>query len=108
MFYGNLTEEDILIKKELDDIAEKHKDQVSITYFVDKALANWKGETGHIDKEFLQSNLPGPSKDSKVFVCGPPGLYKALSGVKVSPTDQGEVTGVLAELGYTKENAYKF
>ena len=108
LFYGNLTEEDILIKKELDDIAEKHKDQVSITYFVDKALANWKGETGHIDKEFLQSNLPGPSKDSKVFVCGPPGLYKALSGVKVSPTDQGEVTGVLAELGYTKENVYKF
>lgn len=108
LYYGNLTEKDILIKKELDTIADKYKDQVNVVYFLDKAPENWEGQTGYISKEFLQSNLPGPSKDSKVFVCGPPGLYKAVSGTKVSPTDQGEVSGVLAELGYTKENVFKF
>ncbi|CAK7894559.1 NADH-cytochrome b5 reductase 2 [[Candida] anglica] len=108
LYYGNLSEKDILIKKELDVLAAKHKDQVDIVYFVDKAEKGWEGETGFIDKEFLQPRLPGPSKDSKVFVCGPPALYKALSGPKVSPTDQGEVTGVLAELGFTKEHVYKF
>lgn len=108
LFYGNLTENDILIKKELDAIAESHKEQVKIVYFLDKAPEGWNGETGYISKEFLKANLPGPSKDNKIFVCGPPGLYKALSGPKQSPTDQGEVTGALAELGYTKENVFKF
>lgn len=108
LFYGNLTDKDILLKKEIDDIAAKYKDQVNIYYFLDKAPAGWEGETGYITKEFLQSHMPGPSKDFKVFVCGPPGLYKAISGTKVSPTDQGEVSGVLAELGYTKEDVFKF
>jgi cytochrome-b5 reductase len=35
-------------------------------------------------------------------------MYKALSGAKVSPTDQGELSGILKELGYTKEQVYKF
>lgn len=47
-------------------------------------------------------------KDVKIFVCGPPGLYKAVSGNKTSPVDQGELTGMLKELGYEKEQVYKF
>lgn len=108
LFYGNVGEGDILIKKELDELAAKHKDQVEIVYFLDKAPENWAGETGYITKEFLQKKLDAPSADGKIFVCGPPPLYKAISGNKVSPTDQGEVTGVLAELGYTKDHVYKF
>lgn len=108
LFYGSLSEEDILLKKELDKIAADHKDQINIHYFVDKASDGWKGHTGHIDKDFLKEHLPGPSGESKVFVCGPPPLYKAISGPKNSPTDQGEVTGALAELGYTKDHVFKF
>lgn len=108
LFYGNLTEDDILLKKELDSIASKHKDQVTVHYFLDKAPANWDGQSGHITKDFLKEHLPAPSKDSKIYVCGPPGLYNAISGNKKSPTDQGEVTGALAELGYTKDNVFKF
>ena len=108
LFYGNKSEDDILIKKELDEIANKHKDQVEVQYFVDKPLSNWNGNSGFITKDFLKSKLPKPSPDQKIFVCGPPPMYKALSGMKVSPTDQGELTGALAELGYTKENVYKF
>mgnify|MGYP001344644616 FL=1 len=33
---------------------------------------------------------------------------KAFSGPKNSPSDQGEVTGVLADLGASKQNVYKF
>lgn len=36
------------------------------------------------------------------------GMYKAISGAKVSPSDQGEVSGILKELGYTKDDVYKF
>lgn len=108
LYYGNLTKDDILIKDKLDAIAAANKDQVTIQYFLDKADDAWEGNTGYISKEFLQSNLPGPTKDTKIFVCGPPGLYNAISGNKISPTDQGEVTGILAELGYTKEHVFKF
>lgn len=108
LFYGSLTKDDILLKKELDKIASEHPDQVNIHYFVDKASDDWKGHTGHITKDFLKENLPAPSADAKIFVCGPPPLYKAISGMKNSPTDQGEVTGALAELGYNKEHVFKF
>jgi cytochrome-b5 reductase len=57
----------------------------------------------------LKTVLPGPKEENiKVFVCGPPGLYKAISGTKTSPQDQGELTGILAKLGYTKDQVYKF
>lgn len=109
LYYGSLTKDDILLRKELDKIASEHKDQVNVHYFVDKAEDSWKeGHSGHITKEFLKEHLPAPSKESKIYVCGPPGLYNAVSGNKVSPTDQGEVTGYLAELGYTKDHVYKF
>ncbi|EER34083.1 NADH-cytochrome b5 reductase precursor [Candida tropicalis MYA-3404] len=109
LIYGNVSPSDILLKKEIDDIAEKHKDQVKVHYFVDKADNNdWKGEVGFITKEFLQGALDKPSSDFKVFVCGPPGLYKAISGAKVSPTDQGELTGHLKDLGFEKEHVFKF
>lgn len=108
LYYGNISENDILLRKELDEVAAKHPDQLKLYYFVDKASPGWRGHTGFIDKEFLKEHLPGPSQDSKIFVCGPPPLYKAISGTKNSPTDQGEVTGILADLGYTKDQVYKF
>lgn len=60
-------------------------------------------------KELLKTVLPEPKEENvKVFVCGPPGMYKAISGGKKSPSDQGELTGYLKELGYDKEQVYKF
>ena len=68
----------------------------------------WATE-GYITKELLKTVLPEPkSGNNKVFVCGPPGMYEAISGNKVSPKDQGELSGYLKELGYEKEEVYKF
>ena len=36
-------------------------------------------------------HIPPPSDDNLVLVCGPPPMYKALSGEKKSPKDQGRV-----------------
>lgn len=35
-------------------------------------------------------------------------MYKAISGTKNSPSDQGELGGILKELGYKKEDVFKF
>ena len=64
---------------------------------------------GHVTTELLKTVLPGPKEEGiKLFVCGPPGLYKAVSGAKASPSDQGELAGMLKELGYSKDQVYKF
>ncbi|GME66793.1 unnamed protein product [[Candida] boidinii] len=110
LIYGSTSPEDILLKGELDSLAQTHPQQFSIDYFVDKAPTGteFNGKVGYITEEDLKKSLFGPSNDSHVFVCGPPPLYKAISGNKVSPSDQGEVTGILANLGYTKEHVFKF
>lgn len=109
LVFGNVTEEDILLKKKLDELENTYPQRFRAFYLLDKAPKSWAGETGFISKEVLKTVLPEPKNENiKVFVCGPPGLMKAISGPKVSPKDQGELTGALKELGYNSEQVYKF
>lgn len=108
LFYGNKTPQDILLKTELDDLQKKHPDKLKITYFVDKADDGFQGEKGFITKEFLEQHAPKPSEKTQVFVCGPPPFMKAYSGEKVSPKDQGDLVGILKDLGFSKDQVFKF
>lgn len=109
LVYANKSPDDILIKDELDSLARKFPDRVIIHYFVEKYRSTWEGHTGFITKDYLKTFIPGPEvKDHRIFVCGPPGMYSAVSGTKVSPKDQGELQGFLADLGYSKDQVYKY
>jgi cytochrome-b5 reductase len=109
LVYGNLTEEDIILKRELEKMENEFPNRFRAFYVLDNPPENWQQGKGHITKELLKTVIPGPSETNvKVFVCGPPGLYKAVSGNKKSPADQGELTGMLKELGYSQEQVYKF
>ncbi|POR36693.1 NADH-cytochrome b5 reductase [Tolypocladium paradoxum] len=109
LVFGNVTEEDILLKKELAELENTYPQRFRAFYVLDKAPKSWQGSSGFITKDLLKTVLPEPKSDNiKVFVCGPPGLMKAISGNKVSPKDQGELTGALKDLGYTQEQVYKF
>ncbi|RMD40128.1 hypothetical protein DV735_g5001, partial [Chaetothyriales sp. CBS 134920] len=109
LVFGNIAEEDILLREEFDKLEKKYGDRFKVFYTLDKPSSSWKHGKGYITKELLKEVIPDPkSENIKVFVCGPPPLYKAISGGKVSPTDQGELDGILKELGYTKEQVYKF
>lgn len=100
-------------------------------YVLDNAPegAGWASK-GRVTKELLKTVLFEPGKgNNKIFVCGPPGMsrqtlihppicnllinvsagmYKAISGGKKSPKDQGELSGILKELGYSKDEVFKF
>ncbi|SMN20813.1 similar to Saccharomyces cerevisiae YKL150W MCR1 Mitochondrial NADH-cytochrome b5 reductase, involved in ergosterol biosynthesis [Maudiozyma saulgeensis] len=108
LLYGNKTPNDILLKKELDNLQSKYPEKFEVVYFVDKAEGNFKGETGFITKDYLQSHISKPTEKTHVFVCGPPPFMKVNSGEKVGPTDQGELVGSLKDLGFTKEQVFKF
>lgn len=109
LVYGNVSEGDILLKHEFQELENTYPQRFRAFYLLDNPPKEWTGGKGFINKELLKTVLPEPkSGNVKVFVCGPPGLYKAISGPKVSPKDQGDLTGVLAELGYDKDQVYKF
>lgn len=109
LVFGNISEEDILLKREFEDLENTYPQRFRAFYVLDNPPDGWTQGKGHIEKSLLKTVLPEPKAENiKIFVCGPPGLYKAISGAKTSPKDQGELTGVLKELGYAKEQVYKF
>jgi cytochrome-b5 reductase len=108
LLFGNQTESDILLKDELDKIAKENPDRFKVVYALDKAPENWTGVSGYITKEVVEANLPGPNEpDTVIMVCGPPPMVKSVAGSK-NRMEQGELDGVLKELGYVKENVFKF
>ena len=110
MVFGNISEEDILLKKELDELENTYPRRFKAFYVLDKPPEKWQGGKGFVTRELLKTVLPEPKEGEKIkiFVCGPPGLYKAISGGKKSPQDQGELEGILKDLGYSKDQVYKF
>ena len=109
LVFGNVKEEDILMKKEFEELENTYPQRFRAFYVLDSPPADWQGGKGHINKELLKTVLPAPTEDNvKVFVCGPPGLYKAISGPKKSPADQGELIGHLKQLGYSTDQVFKF
>ncbi|KAI3324717.1 oxidoreductase NAD-binding domain-containing protein [Xylariaceae sp. AK1471] len=109
LVFGNVSEEDILLKHELAEIENTYPQRFRAFYVLDNPPKEWVGNKGFITKDLLKTVLPEPKEGNiKIFVCGPPGLYKAISGTKTSPKDQGELSGILKELGYTKDQVYKF
>ncbi|KAK3301074.1 uncharacterized protein B0H64DRAFT_382548 [Chaetomium fimeti] len=109
LVFGNVREDDILLKKELAALENTNPRRFRAFYVLDDPPQHWTGAKGFITKDLLKTVLPEPKDDNiKVFVCGPPGMMNSISGNKKSPKDQGELTGILKELGYSPEQVYKF
>ncbi|KAG8362619.1 hypothetical protein BUALT_BualtUnG0057800 [Buddleja alternifolia] len=130
LLYANVSPDDILLKKKLDVLAASNPN-LKVFYTVDKPTKDWLGGKGYISKEMVVKGLPSPSDDTLVLhsfidflaysnpgrkfayeetylVCGPPGMMKHISGDKAKDWSQGELTGILKELGYTEDMVYKF
>ncbi|KAK3699131.1 NADH-cytochrome b5 reductase [Vermiconidia calcicola] len=109
LVYGSVSQDDVILKKEIDQLEKEHPDRFRAFHVLDNPPEGWKQGKGFITKDLLKEIIPGPKEENvKVFVCGPPGLYKAVSGAKKSPAEQGELTGHLKELGYDDSQVYKF
>ena len=107
LVFANVTEDDILLRDQLDQLAEQHKN-FSVHYVLEKPPAKWQGSTGYVTANIINKYLPSPGSDIVIMVCGPPPMMKAISGDKVSPREQGEVEGLLKDLGYRKDMVFKF
>ena len=112
LVFGNVSEADILLKDAIDSRAKAHPDRFSVHYVVDKATSSsWAGGVGYVTKDMLAAKLAAPSERSMVYVCGPPPLYKAVCGPKGTPDDpkaQGELGGLLKDMGFADAAVFKF
>ncbi|KAK4479177.1 hypothetical protein RD792_014688 [Penstemon davidsonii] len=107
LLYANVSPDDILLKNKLDVLAATHPN-LKIYYTVDNPTKDWRGGSGYISKDMVVKGLPSPSDDTIILVCGPPGLMKHISGDKAKDRSQGELSGILKELGYAEDMVYKF
>ncbi|KAJ8653983.1 hypothetical protein O0I10_010319 [Lichtheimia ornata] len=109
LIFGNQTEEDIILKKELDSYAKSFPDRFKVVYAVDKPTKNWDGHHGYVTAELIKKHLPNPEQsNSIIFVCGPDAMLASLAGPKAPDKSQGKLDGILKEMGYPQDHVYKF
>ncbi|CAO2820493.1 unnamed protein product [Amaranthus hypochondriacus] len=95
LIYANVTFEDILLKEELDGLAENYPDRFSIYYVLNQPPEGWKGGVGFVSKEMIKEHCPAPASDIQILRCGPPPMNKAMAAH-------------LEELGYSSEMQFQF
>lgn len=79
VLYANQTEEDILLRNELELLASFYPTRFKIHYTVDRPPATgWKYSTGFINKEMLEKCMPKPAPDgsTQILMCGPLPMVK--------------------------------
>jgi cytochrome-b5 reductase len=113
LVFANITEDDILLKKDLDGLQSKHKDRLQITYTVEKPSSAWKGEKGRVTKDMLRRvKFPSHKENVMILVCGPDGMVSDVAGGKAKqmtgPSAQGPVGGMLKDIGHSSGQVFKF
>ncbi|XP_042137448.1 NADH-cytochrome b5 reductase 2 isoform X1 [Peromyscus maniculatus bairdii] len=96
LLFANQTEEDILLRKELEEIATTHLDQFNVWYTLDRPPVGWKYSSGFVTADMIKKHLPPPGEATLILVCGPP------------PMIQEAVHPSLEQLGYTKDMIFTY
>ena len=114
LLYDSRHRGDILLRRQLDAWARRYGGTFKLVHVLsdEPPRSRWRGARGMIDRALIAAHCApaidprtgAPAADVKVFVCGPPPMYAALCGARDDP----EVSGVLAEMGYTSEQVVKF
>ncbi|KAJ6137594.1 Cytochrome b5 [Penicillium samsonianum] len=77
LVYANRSESDILLREELERFARQYPKNFKLWYMLDSAPEGWTYGSGYVDQTVLAEQLPAPSSDTKVMLCGPPGMVNA-------------------------------
>ncbi|CAE8623475.1 unnamed protein product [Polarella glacialis] len=97
----NKTADDVLLKAELAQLQKVFPGRLKVVHVVEAV-------EGRPTKELLQKLLPSP-KGGKVLVmvCGRKEMTQEIAGAKAKDFSQGELGGMLKELGFDKEHVWK-
>jgi cytochrome-b5 reductase len=111
LIYGNNSRRDIILATELCELQKTYSNFHLYITLLD-VPKRWLGGIGFINQQMIKAYMPKPGeKDTKVLVCGPTPMMKHISGDKdfsSGTPQQGELTGLLKDLGYTPAQVFKF
>jgi len=109
LLYANVTEKDILLREELEALQKKHPKHFEIVFVLRNPSEGWKGPTGFISADLVKKYISPPTLQDKIkiLICGSPPQVAEISGKKAGMA-QGELGGVLKELGYTEDQVFKY
>ncbi|CAL1142078.1 unnamed protein product [Cladocopium goreaui] len=96
MIYANKTEDDILCREMLDDLAKTSQGRFKLHYTLDFPPSNWNQKKGFITAEMIKECLPPPSSETLILMCGPPPMVDFACKKN------------LQELGYPKDRMVSF
>lgn len=97
MIFANKTENDILLKKEIDEFLQTQNFKFNLMYTISNTDNNeWKGGIGNITKEMIINTLPEPGVDTIILLCGSSAFCKNF------------LMPMLLELRYNKEDIFEF
>jgi cytochrome-b5 reductase len=96
LLFANQTEQDILLRDELELLAASNSDRFKLWYTVDRESDEWKYSKGFINEDMIKAHMPPPSDDVLICICGPPPMIKFACNPN------------LDKLGYTENMRYTF
>lgn len=95
---GMNSDKDMLLREELDALEKRFPGRFRAVYTASEPVEGSALRKGYVTQELLDEVLTGKREGSKVFICGPPAMERALTGK----------SGVLEQLGYKKDQIHKF
>ncbi|KAM5137953.1 NADH-cytochrome b5 reductase 2 [Mantella aurantiaca] len=96
LIFANQTEDDILLRAELEAVAKSHPNQFKIWYTLDRPPQGWKYGSGFVTADMIKKHLPAPSDNPLVLMCGPP------------PMIQFACQDNLTKLGYPEDRRFAY
>lgn len=96
LIYANQTEDDILVRSELEEFSKKYPERFKLNFTIDRPTESWKFSKGFITDEMIKKHLPGPSEKTLMLMCGPPPMVKFACRANME------------KLGYSKESQIEF
>lgn len=73
LLFANQTEKDILLRQELDQLAQEHPGQMKVWYTVDQSTeSSWKYSTGFVSVDLIREHLYPAGPGTVTLMCGPP------------------------------------
>ncbi|EPS40285.1 hypothetical protein H072_5897 [Dactylellina haptotyla CBS 200.50] len=78
LIFANVNEDDILLREDLDELAETEKERFRIHYVLNNPPEGWNGGVGFVTADMIKAWCPAPANDIKILICGPPPMVSAM------------------------------
>ncbi|XP_060114326.1 NADH-cytochrome b5 reductase 3 [Heteronotia binoei] len=96
LLFANQTEQDILLRPELEEIQAQNSSRFKLWYTLDRASEDWNYSQGFVNHEMIKDHMPPPEDDVLILMCGPP------------PMIQYACMPNLEKLGYAKKAIFAY